>query len=100
MNTYDVGDRRKLCCEIRNEDGDLADPTTVTFKIKAPDGEVTVYVLDTDAELVRDSTGTYHVYWDITLNGTYWWRFEASGNIGAAEEAAFKARTPHVVSET
>lgn len=92
MSTYDIGDRRRLSCEIRDETGTLADPTTVTFKMFEPDKVVTQYVYGEDAQVYKDSTGCYHVEWDITQAGTHWWRFEASGSIGVAEETQFRVR--------
>jgi hypothetical protein len=98
VNNHDIGDRRKLSCEIRDEDGQLADPTEVTFTIVAPDGVLTTYTTD-DPQLVRDSVGVYHVYWDCALSGTYRWRYAATGIIGAAQESAFYVRRSKVLPE-
>lgn len=91
MAVYDIGDRRKLTCEVRDEDAVLIDPTALVFTMKDPAGLVTVYDL-LDAELVRDSVGMFHVYWDCTIAGKYKWRFAASGNVGAAEEKFFAVK--------
>lgn len=93
MTSYDIGDRRKLSATITDEDGALIDPDTLIFKIKLPDGTVTTYTYGTDVELVRDSIGVFHVYWDVETAGGYWWRFAASGNVGAAEEAYFSVQS-------
>lgn len=96
MQVYDIGDRRKLSCEIRNENGDLADPTTLVFTMREPDDVVTEYLYGTDAELVRDTLGIYHVYWDCAQSGFHRWRFEADGEITVAEEAGFTVRRSQV----
>ncbi len=96
MSTYDIGDRRKLTCEVRDEDEVLVDPTGLTFTMKIPDGTLTTYDLN-DAELVHDSTGKYHVYWDCATSGKYYWRFAATGNVAAAEESSFSVRASKVL---
>lgn len=97
MQVYDIGDRRKLSCEIRDEDGSLVDPTALTFTMREPDGTVTHYVRGTDAELVRDSLGIFHVHWDCELAGFHTWRFEADGVIAVAAEAIFNVRRSQVL---
>lgn len=92
MSQYDIGDRRKLVCEVRDEDNVLTDPTVLTFKMLEPDEVETEYVYGTDAEVVKDSTGIYHVYWDCTQQGVHYWRYEATGTVVAAEEAHFYIR--------
>ena len=96
MSTYDIGDRRKLTCEVRDEAGDVVDPTGLTFTMKVPAGTLTSYDL-ADVQLVHDSTGKYHVYWDCTTSGKYFWRFAATGNVAAAEESSFSVRASKVI---
>jgi hypothetical protein len=96
MATYDIGDRRKLTCEVRDEDGVLIDPTALVFTMKDPGGLLTSYDLN-DVELVRDSVGLFHTYWDCVLIGKHCWRFAASGNVGAAEEKNFTVRPSTVI---
>lgn len=92
MTTYDIGDRRKLSCELRNESGVLTDPDELKFKIRTPDNVVTTYIYGSNEELERDSVGKYYVYWDCTQRGDYFWRYEATGIITAAEETMFSVR--------
>lgn len=94
--THDIGDRRKLTCEVRDESGALVDPVVLTFYMREPDGVLTTYDL-TDTEVVRDSVGVFHTYWDITQSGTHNWRWAASGNVGAAEETSFKVKASKVL---
>jgi hypothetical protein len=46
-NTYDQGDMVRLAATFEIETVDT-DPSTITFKILAPDGTVTTYVFGTD----------------------------------------------------
>lgn len=95
MLVYDIGDRRKLSCTIRNEAGALADPSELSFIMLEPnseDNEVTEYEYGTDIELVRASAGVYYVLWDCTVSGAHNWRYEATGTISAAEEGRFWVR--------
>lgn len=94
---HDIGDRRKLTCEVRNEAGALTAPTELVFTMREPDDTITTY--DLDDGVVTDSTGVYHVYWDITQAGKHYWRWAASGNVGVAEEASFKVLVSKVLPE-
>jgi hypothetical protein len=97
VTDHDIGDRRKLTCEVRDEANALIDPSGLTFTMRAPDGTLTEYTLADVADLVRDSVGVYHVYWDCTQAGKHFWRFAATGNVGAAEETSFKVRVSKVL---
>jgi hypothetical protein len=91
MNSYDVGDLVRLSATF--EVSDVAtNPTATTFKIKVPSGTVTTYVYGTDAQLVRDSTGHFHVDWSVTESGPHYWRMAGTGSAQAAEESAFFVR--------
>ena len=55
---FDIGDAVRIKIEFKDENGDLGDPTTVTFKYKVKrSGTPVSYVYGTDAELVKESTG-------------------------------------------
>lgn len=80
------------------------DPTTVTFKLRGPlssrtfvsndeTAPVTTYVYGTDAELVKDAVGRYHV--DVTtptgatVEGIYAFRFEGTGTNASAADGEY-----------
>ncbi|MGY4713055.1 hypothetical protein ACXDF8_26510 [Mycolicibacterium sp. CBM1] len=86
---YDIGDRRKLTIEIRNEADELADPDALSFTMTAPDG-VTTYVYGTDAELDRDSLGTFHVYWDCAVLGVHTYKWATTGSLATVETGSFQ----------
>lgn len=70
--------------------GTNTDPTTVTFKYEDAGGTETSYVYNTDDELVKDSTGIYHV--DVSAGspvGIWYYRFESTGTGQAAAESSF-----------
>lgn len=86
---YAIGDRRKLSCEIRDEDGNLADPDTLTFTMYTPDDAVTTYEYGTDTELVRDSVGKFHVYWDCAQSGLHRYTWVSSGSLALVQGSTF-----------
>lgn len=86
IKTYDVGDTTRLSVEITDAAGDFTDPTTVTLRVKAPDGTITTLAYPADAAVVRESTGQFHS--DVVLNaaGRWYYRWEAGGDIQGAGE--------------
>ena len=56
------------------------DPDTVTVKIYSPQGTISTYVYGTDAQVVRLTTGDYHV--DVTPDesGRWRWRWVSTGS--------------------
>src|SRR5260221_11656556 len=63
------------------------DPTTVKCFYKDPNGVVTMLTYGIDNAHARDSTGKYHVDIFTSVVGTWWYRFEATGSVIAANEA-------------
>lgn len=105
MAEYDIGDSIKLytTTPFTDKSTDTAtDPDVVRFRVRKPDGTVTSYVYGTDAEVVRDGTGDYHMLVRPAAGeqGTWRWRIEAETSTGvamAAEEALFDV-APQVVA--
>ena len=95
---YDIGDRRKLTIEVRDETGDLADPDALRFEMTTPDGQTASYILGTDAELVRDSEGCFHVYWDCAQDGIHRYKWIASGSLAVVEASSFLVGTSEDLS--
>lgn len=63
-----------------------ADPATVRFKIKPAGGAQVTYVYPTNAELVKDSVGNYHVDYLLSIPGFWTARFEGSGTVDVASD--------------
>ena len=82
MNSYAKGIHRLSTAFTVN---DVAiDPTTVTFTLKG--GNVSEsYVYGTDDELVKDSTGVYHVDYDFDESGYYLYSFIGTGTCDAVD---------------
>ncbi len=92
VKSYDKGDLVVLTAVFTDRNGAAIDPATVTFKIRDPSGAVTTYVFGTDAELVKDSVGNYHVDVSPSVNGDYLYRYESTGTGQAAEEGKFQIK--------
>lgn len=92
MNIYDIGDLVRIKATFENVDGVILDPTTITFKLKTPDDVTTVYVYGTDAALVKESTGVYHVDWSCTQAGLHIYLYIGTGTVQTAEESHFQVR--------
>lgn len=96
INVFDTGDKVRLSAAFTDISGAAQDPGGVTFKIRAPDGTTTSYVYLTDAALVKDSTGNYHVDWVIATAGRYRYRFAGVTSGQAAAENVFRAEASGV----
>jgi hypothetical protein len=83
LNQYTVGDQVRLEATFRDEDGDLADPTTVTGEIRTPDQ------VDAALSIVRESLGVYYALFTVAQNGLHEYRIEGAGAIIAAAESQF-----------
>lgn len=89
INVYQRGDLPRIASVFRNSGGAATDPTGVSFKYAKPSGTVTTLVYPTDAALVKDSTGNYHVDLSLTEAGEWYYRWEATGAVQAAELGQF-----------
>jgi hypothetical protein len=89
INCYDKGD--VVVCDVvfKDEDDVVADPTSVFFVFMTPSGVQTTYIYGVDGELVKDSTGNYHVDVSADVEGQYHYRFYSTGTGQAAAEGQF-----------
>jgi hypothetical protein len=92
INVYDKGELVRLAVVFRNLAGTVTDPTAVSFKMSDPDGTVTTYVYVTDAQLVKDSTGNYHVDWPTAKEGKHHYAWLGTGAVASAEEGQFTVK--------
>ena len=92
LSAYDIGDLVR-CTGTFAASGSNVNPTAVMFKVKTPAGVVTTYTYGTDAALVRDSTGVYHVDVSVAEAGEYVYRFWSTGTGQAASEGKFVVRS-------
>ena len=84
-NTYDVGDLPRVSAVFTTPAGVDTDPTVVKFVYQAPGGTAVTLTYGTDAALVRDSAGHYHVDVSLTVAGTWSYRWYSTGTGQASE---------------
>lgn len=81
-STYTQGDLVKLTATfVDDETGEVADPTSIVFTVRAPDGTVTT------PGQSKLSTGVYRALADTTPGPVGRWRWKAVG-IGAVQAAS------------
>ncbi len=92
-NSYLEGNVVRVTGTFTDATGAAADPTTVTVRYFIdPSGAVTTLVYVTDPEVVKDSTGVYHVDIAVSAPGKYRYGFAGTGAVGtliANQEAYF-----------
>lgn len=81
--TY-TGDPTTPTGGFRDQDGNLADPTTITLRYRPGALPITT-ITSPDARIVKDGTGLYHADLDTTGSPGPW-RYEWSGT-GAVQAA-------------
>ena len=91
MNNYQVGDLVRVSASFTDASGNAVDPDTVYCDITAPDGTKTTYTYGTDAEVVRDSAGNYHLDVDVTAAGRWCYAWRSRGTGQAAGSGSFHA---------
>lgn len=68
----------------------LVDPTTVTAKLKKPDGTIVTKLYGTDVEVVRDDVGRFHMDVTCDMSGTWTFGWIGTGAGAAVNDDAFK----------
>lgn len=88
MPSYQPGDTVRLATTF-TVGSTLTDPTAVSLTVREPDGTSTTLTYGDDAELVKDSTGTYHA--DIVADalGLWTWKWEGTGTAAGIDEGDF-----------
>lgn len=89
---FDTGDLKRLSWTTKNTAGTLTDPTAMSVKVRLPDWALTSKSWPADAEVVRDSTGTFHYDLTFTLAGRYIVGLAATGALVEAERLELWAR--------
>lgn len=73
--------------EFRDSTGYLADPTTVSLVVRAPDGTKTTYVFGVDPEIERISEGVYRFRHVPDAAGEWGYYWLGTGAVAYSEEA-------------
>ena len=77
--SYRVGDLVRITGTWTNAAGTAVDPDAVVVSYKPPSGTTTTLTYGVDAEVVKDSTGVYHVDIDADETGTWGYKFQSTG---------------------
>lgn len=88
---FDVGDVVRLAFVFTDAADVATDPSTVTVKVRAPDGTITTLTFANN-EVVKDSAGHYHYDVDVDQDGIWRYRAESTGTAQAAVESRFEVR--------
>jgi hypothetical protein len=90
MSKINPGDivRLKTDPPFTNAAGTPTDPTTVKVRWRRFNEE-TVWTYGVGSQVVRDGAGVYHADLEVTEIGTYYFRWEGTGTVEAAEESTF-----------
>ena len=86
---FDVGDVTRISVVFKNLAGTVVDPTVVKIRIKLPTNVELAYEYLIGAEVIKDSTGTYHMDYPITMDGMHYYKWTGTGAVYAAEESQF-----------
>jgi hypothetical protein len=86
MATYDIGVIVRVSWVITTS-GTAVDPTTMTFSYKTDGGIPVILTMGTDAALVHDSVGHYHVDITASTSGVLSYRVDATGTNAVAAQA-------------
>ena len=99
INVYQKGDLVRIEGVFTDTEGTLIDPNGVSLFVTNPAGVTTEYIYGTDLELVKDSTGNYHV--DVTADapGQWLWKWASTGTGQAAEHGEFMVEPSAFVPE-
>jgi len=94
-NRRPLGSRPRLRAVFTDSDlGGVYDPEVVRLTIEPPSGADPIdYVYGTDAEIIKESTGTYVAYVDADAAGFWRYRWWATGDGQAAARHFFEVTT-------
>lgn len=88
------GSAVRVAINLEDETDTDTDPATIKFTYRSPLGVETTYTYGTDAALVKDSTGDYHVDVVPDIGGRWRYRWLTSGtNKTIALEGSFLVQT-------
>ena len=93
MTIYDIGDRPTVTGTFTNDAGTLTDPTTVTVRVREPDGTETLYTSPV-ASIVNSSTGVWAFTFPAALDaaGDWYVRFRSTAGLLTAGEQKLVVR--------
>lgn len=87
-NQYLLGNLVRLSATFKDFAGNYADPTSVSLSVKKLGGSTET------PTVVKDAVGFYHFDYEPLTAGTYYYRFNGTGDIIAAVEGEFTITAP------
>jgi hypothetical protein len=90
-NTYKSGTSVKVSAIFQDVDALAFDPDVVLCSVMSPDGAETVHTYLSDASLVRDSEGHFHL-WIVSPDqeGTWTYGFKGDGDVAVTNCGEFE----------
>ena len=95
LSTYDKGDLVRVTGTFTDSAGSATDPSVVICQYVDPSGNTVSKTYITDAEVVKDSTGVYHLDIDADEVGSWHYRWYATGTGQSAGENSFNVRNSY-----
>lgn len=93
---FQVGDKVRVSAAFTDASETAADPGGVLCKVREPDGTITTYTYGSDADLVKDSTGNYHVDFLTAQSGRHRYGFYGITSGQAVAESEFRVQPSKV----
>lgn len=81
---FDVADQVRATVVFRNSSELATDPTTIVVTVNGPGTNILNYTYGIGPNIVRDTTGTYHVDFTCTDNGRWWVTWNGTGTLTAS----------------
>lgn len=97
LDYYDLGQRLLSRVTFLDENDVPGDPTSITFKWKDPDGNITTKIYGVGLDVVRESEGTYICRFTVNMPGKWAVRWEGTGEIEAPKEKIFMVKKSDVI---
>lgn len=92
-----IGGAVKISLAVLNDSGLPADPPTLRLRVKAPDGQVSVYVFGVGAVISKASVGNYAASIIMTQSGNWAYRWESDAPNAGAEEGRIVVKKSIVI---
>jgi hypothetical protein len=89
VNTYPRGSVVELTATFRDDQGNVLDPTSVTFTTRDPNGNTSTYQYPSSTSVTKSAVGVYVCTFVAGSTGQWYWRAESGGIGQAADEGEF-----------
>lgn len=94
MNVYDLDTLIELTGTFTTSAGAPINPTTVTLRLRTPDGIVTTY---TGAQLGNPAVGVFTLDFQATQSGPHIYKWQGAGNVEITNPDAYFSVNPSAV---